>query len=468
MKKISLYFLLALVGMLTTACNEDFKDWNDPQSYPQEDAIVIPGFAATSAEVIDLNALSATDTVSIFNLPAATLPEGYTLADARVIANPADLNMAPNTKLDCLTDGKMAAAKEALQAMVQATYGLRPVERKFSAQVLVDAKKDGQAVLINAGTIDLVIIPEAPEIEEAYYITGNCNGWDNANTDFELSNGGGDPYENPEFSCLIPAEKVSGDKLEFKVTPKSGIGGDWSKCLCKDEANPGKFVGNNAGSNFEVPTEPTAKYYKVTFNMLTFTWNIEALNFGDYIYEIGSNTDWGGVIPMKHINGQGEYVGYAYLAGEFKFRPNETDWNGDWGQDPNGANGALVQEGEQNCNVDHAAYYMMTVNLADMTWKLKEIASIGVIGDAVGGWDNDHEKDMTYNTAEKCWEVTCDLVPGQFKFRANKAWDNLDWGGTPDALRNGGENLSIEAAGTYTIKLYPICDGKSHCTIVKK
>ena len=67
MKKISLYFLLALVGMLTTACNEDFKDWNDPQSWPQEDAIVIPGFAATAGDVVDLNAITADDTVRIFN-----------------------------------------------------------------------------------------------------------------------------------------------------------------------------------------------------------------------------------------------------------------------------------------------------------------------------------------------------------------------------------------------------------------
>ena len=110
MKKISLYFLLALVGMLTTACNEDFKDWNDPQSWPQEDAIVIPGFAATAGDVVDLNAITADDTVRIFNIPTTTLPEGYALADARVIANPTDINTVVNTKLECATDGRMANA----------------------------------------------------------------------------------------------------------------------------------------------------------------------------------------------------------------------------------------------------------------------------------------------------------------------------------------------------------------------
>ena len=467
MKKISLYFLLALVGMLTTACNEDFKDWNDPQSWPQEDAIVLPGYAATAAaEVIDLKALTDDDAVRIFNLPENKLPEGYELADARVIANPTDINTVINEKLECSTTGEMANAKAALQAMVQKTYGLRPVARKFSCQVLVDAKKDGQAVLIDAGPIEIQVIPEAPEIEEAYYITGTCNEWDNSNTDFELSNGGADPYENSVFTCMIPAEKVTGD-LEFKVTPKSGIGGDWSKCLCADAANEGMFVGNNQGANFKFAAVADAKYYKVIFDMLARTWKVEALNFADYIYEIGNNTSWGESIPLKHVNGQGEYVGYAYLDGEFKFKPNgeKDNWTGDWAQDPNGKAGTLVQEGEVNCNVDHAAWYMMTVDLSKMTWSLTELTTIGLIGDATpGGWNSDTP--MTYNSAAGCWEVTTDLTAGQFKFRANNDWD-INWGGTSAELRKDGENLVIETAGNYTIKLFPICDGKSHCKVVK-
>ncbi|MDO4511372.1 MAG: DUF5115 domain-containing protein [Bacteroidales bacterium] len=464
MKKISLYLLLAFVGMLTTACNEDFKDWNDPQSYPQEDAVTIPGYAAAAADVIDLRTIAEDFAIRIFNLPANALPEGYELADARIIANPTDINTIVNTEIACGVDGMLENAKAPLQTMVKDTYGLRPVERNFTAHVLLDAKKDGQAVLIDAGAVTLVVIPEAPEIEEAYYITGTCNGWNNSNTDFELSNGGADPYENPVYTCMIPAESVSGD-LEFKVTPKSGIGGDWSKCLCADGENEGKFVGNNLGGNFKVPAVDGAKFYKVTFDMMAFTWKVDALNFADYIYEVGNNTGWGSVIPLKHVNTTGEYVGYAYLDGDFKFRPNENDWNGDWGQDPAGAPGTLVQEGENNCTIDHAAFYMMNVNLGDMTWKVTELTTIGLIGSATpNGWDGDTP--MTYNVTDGCWEITVDLVAGEIKFRANGGWD-INWGGTPAELRNGGENLPIEAAGNYTIKLYPICDGKSHCTIVK-
>lgn len=107
----------------------------------------------------------------------------------------------------------------------------------------------------------------------------------------------------------------------------------------------------------------------------------------------------------------------------------------------------------------------MTVDLSKLTWKVTELTTIGIIGDATpGAWDSDTP--MTYNSAAGCWEVTTDLAAGQFKFRANNGW-GINWGGTAAELRNDGENLVIETAGNYTIKLYPICDGKSHCTIVK-
>ena len=42
MKKLSLYISIALAGLFMGSCSEDFKDWADPQTNPQEDAITIP------------------------------------------------------------------------------------------------------------------------------------------------------------------------------------------------------------------------------------------------------------------------------------------------------------------------------------------------------------------------------------------------------------------------------------------
>ena len=459
MKKISLYLLLALVGILTTACNGDYKDWADPQSYAPEDAVTIPGFTASSVGTIDVAALTS-DTAKLFTLSTATLPEGYTLGNARIILVPQTETASSAYTYSTDTEGNCPTAADGLQEMVKNDYGLRPIERAYKGQVLVNAVKDGQAILINAGTIDLNVIPEAPVIEDAYYITGTCNGWDNSNTDFELSNGGADPYENPVFTCMVPAEKVDGD-LNFKVTPKSGLGA-WAKQLCNDDNNPGKFVGDNAGSDFKFAAVAGAKFYKVSFDMLAYTWSVEALNFAEYIYEIGNSQSWTSCIPMRNTQ-DGKYVGFAYLDGEFKFKPNENNWDGDWGQDPKGAAGTLVVEGEQNCGPVDAGYYVMNVDLGAMTWSVTPITTIGIVGSGVGSWDNDVP--MTYDKAEGCWTVTTTFVAGAIKFRANNGWD-YNWGGTTDALTQGGADIAVEA-GTYTIKLWALCDGYAQCTIDK-
>lgn len=54
MKKLSLYISIALAGLFMGSCSEDFKDWADPQTNPQEDAITIPGYQASAVSALDL------------------------------------------------------------------------------------------------------------------------------------------------------------------------------------------------------------------------------------------------------------------------------------------------------------------------------------------------------------------------------------------------------------------------------
>ena len=41
MKRLSYMACLLLASAAFTACDEDFKDWADPQSNPQEEAITV-------------------------------------------------------------------------------------------------------------------------------------------------------------------------------------------------------------------------------------------------------------------------------------------------------------------------------------------------------------------------------------------------------------------------------------------
>ena len=185
--------------------------------------------------------------------------------------------------------------------------------------------------------------------------------------------------------------------------------------------------------------------------------------FGDYIYAIGGDTGWTACYALRSSQeggvNTGKYKGFGYLSQEFKFKPNENDWNGDWEFD---GEGKIADNGGSNCPGPEGSYYMIEVDLTAMTYTLTPITTIGIVGPAqAGGWDSD--TDMAYNPQTGAWEVTVTLSAGEMKFRANDDW-GINWGGAADALTQGGGNLTVDA-GTYKISLFAWCDGKAYATI---
>lgn len=77
----------------------------------------------------------------------------------------------------------------------------------------------------------------------------------------------------------------------------------------------------------------------------------------------------------------------------------------------------------------------------------------GLIGPAGMGWDKDIT--MTYDCSTDTYTYTGPLNADKFKFRFNKAWDTNLGGAssTGGDLTQGGSDLSITTAGTYTITL---------------
>ena len=184
-----------------------------------------------------------------------------------------------------------------------------------------------------------------------------------------------------------------------------------------------------------------------------------APEFAEFIYEIGNESGWGTPHALFCANGDGKYQGFYWLDGEFKFKPNKDDWNGDWEND---GEGKIADNGGANMPGVDAGFYRIDVDLVAMTYSIMNIYSIGIIG-GFNGWGGDVE--MTYNNNEKCWEATTDL-DGEFKFRANNDWA-INWGGSFDDLVQDGPNLSVEA-GTYNIKLYITYVGNHHAVVTKQ
>lgn len=186
--------------------------------------------------------------------------------------------------------------------------------------------------------------------------------------------------------------------------------------------------------------------------------------FPEFLYEIGGESGWSTSHPLGG-NGQGQYQGFYYLNGEFKFKPNADNWDDDYEKlNGDAYAGTLTQDGGPNVDAPEAGVYVIDVDLAAMTYKLTALTAVGIIGNG-GDWSNDI--DMTYNVEAGCFEVTTELAVGEFKFRANHDWA-INWGGSFDNLSQDGANLSVAEAGTYKVQLFLSYAGKHYCTVNKQ
>ena len=470
MKKLSLYISIALAGLFMGSCSEDFKDWADPQTNPQEDAITIPGFTATAAQAIDFASVT-TDSVNTFSLSSAALPEGFTLGNARIELTPQGVENATKTTVNTSLDGKGAVAD--LASVVESAYGKRPTARTFDAQVYVNAIKEGQAVLIDAGKINLVMTPKAPFIDAAYYLVGDMfttddvNGWNTISDKQTFKHSDKDVYEDPIFT--ITFETTKADQY-WKIIPKANVDAGNTDASAAGVVGPkvdgeDSMTGSLTNGDAKAGKIAKAGKYKLTLNMMDYSYTIEE---APELYMKGDANGWDG---YDYLAGDGvHFTGFMYLnQNGFKFT-TAPDWSGtgygaNFDTAPNVANIVITEP---------AGYYKVDVDLSAKTYTLTSITSIGIIGDAAPkGWDSD--VDLTYVPYNKetnegrYWEIKdIKLKTGVIKFRANDGWD-INWGGELDNLTSKGNpaNIAVEE-GTYDIKLYAWADGYAKCVMTKK
>ncbi len=139
--------------------------------------------------------------------------------------------------------------------------------------------------------------------------------------------------------------------------------------------------------------------------------------------------------------------GYVYFANASEFKlTSDPDWNhtnyGDGGE------GKLSTSGG-NLSVAEAGVYWIKADLVNLTYSATKV-DWRLIGDAIGGWNDENEIDMVYNKSLKRLVATAAFVDGSFKMRANRDW-NINFGdnGADGTLEYGGDNMPA-TAGTYT------------------
>ena len=461
-KKILLGMTL-LMSMVS--CTEDYTDWGNPQTNPQEEAVAFGNGSVTPVDVINL-AEVATEKVKVASIVAPTSSNAAYKPSFKI-------NFDGQT-FDIDAEGNMATAD--LVNYVVEKFGKRPSERDIDATL--DAWVNNGSTAIKMATSEkfqVKAIPEAPVIEEGYYLVGDMfatadqNGWTKeAAKAFNHSDK--DPYDDPVFTVSFETKKAD---QYWKIIPKKNIdsGDIWAAGVVGPKVD-GDDSMTGALTNGDAKAGKIAKAgkYKLTINMMDYSYTIEEVNYDPFIYFIGSTDGWSSSDQKLALvdDAKGVYTGYVYIADpngaglQFKFQRVAGSWDNEInaGAFVNFGGAATNENGNIGVNAGEGVYYF-DVNLSEGTITATKVETMGIIG-GFNSWGGDAV--MTWNAEEYCFEATnVGVTADGWKFRINGGWD-INLGGSLDNLTAGGDNLSV--AGN-TVKLYPTRKTKDniYCTV---
>ena len=457
-----------LLATSLVSCNEDFKDWANPQSNNPEAAKSIT-MTVAGVLPIDFAQLKDVDSVVVFK-PSVTVAEPTQLSYSINLTPKGDASQTIRLAAD--TQGRVAVAD--LRAALEKLYGKAPIARELNAEVVGLANVNGES-LKYVGNTPLTATLYAPVIEQAYYLVGDGIGWDLAGAKAHpFLHSSTNVYDDPNFTITVPAPtNADGTRKDFtfNVVPASAIVGDrvnLAAVLGSDQATEAVRATEKlivGGQKMKQSATDGAKFYSISLNMWDDTRTVTPRSFKEYIYVPGNHQGWSPATApaLRSANFDGVYTGFVHLNGGFKFTLNR-----DWSQEYNYGSFSIYSPGFAddggNINATVAGTYFLNVNVPAKRLEATPITKVGVIG-GFNSWNGDHE--LTYNAAEDCYQGQVTLDGGEFKFRFNGDWA-INLGGSFDNLTQGGDNLSI-AAGTYTVKLYLSRAGNDniYCTLTK-
>jgi len=156
------------------------------------------------------------------------------------------------------------------------------------------------------------------------------------------------------------------------------------------------------------------------------------------------------------------YTGWIYTDGTaFQFTNNDDGKKYGGVMATDGINCPLTLDGP--AIVLPAGAYNMTadINTGVMKMTVADV-TIGIIGDAVGGWSDDTK--MVYNFTDHTWNITKTVTAGGLKFRTHNSWSAVNVAYNPkghdlnNLYQNDGTtdsaNIDDIAPGKYIIKLF--------------
>lgn len=453
--------------MSMVSCTEDYTDWGNPQSNSQEEAVAFGNGSVTPVDVINLADVT-TEKIKVASIVAPTS---------------SDAAYTPNYKInfdgqsfDIDADGNMAKAD--LVNYITNKYGKRPTKRDIDATLDAWQSNGSTAVkMVTSETFQVKAIPEAPFIDEGYYLVGDMftteevNGW-TKEVAKAFKHSEKDVYEDPIFT--VSFETTKADQY-WKIIPKKNIDSDdlWAAGVVGPKVDgDDSMTGLLTNGDAKAGKIAKAGKYKLTINMMDYSYTLEEVNYDPFIYFIGATDGWTNAEQKLALvdDAKGVYTGYLYCAdpngwgNQFKFQRVAGSYDNEINSGAFSTfSGAATSEGGNiGVNAGEGVYYF-DVNLGEGTIKATKVTTMGMIGQ-FQGWDAKNDVVMTWNAEEYCFEAkNAGVTADGWKFRINKDW-GVNLGGSITNLKQDGDNLT--AAGN-TIKLYPTrkTSDNIYCTV---
>lgn len=370
MKKSILFISLALAF---ASCGNTYEEWAAPQGNEQEAAKTV-NMTLAEAPAINFATLS-TDSVQLF-APTMKVEDPATNVYTVTLFN---ADKSKSKQIKAYADGKVKAS-ELEEAFID-LWGRRPQQRDVALHVEAFTTVNGMSIR-NEGNTTAKITPDSPVLEDHYYYMGTNNAWSKTDKSLELQNGGGDLYDDPVISIIIPSAKNADNTIAaentFKIIPQSAYdrgtatffdGNIIGVAANGTEGMSGSFV---VGKNDEVAnafkinqTAHPGKYYKIELNLLEKTYNITAMNDPE-LFLTGSNYGWGGtwvpLVPVHSTTDTFWKIIYLHANEEIKFAP-QAGWSNDFGSQAtiNDQAGAGITDNGGNIKVTNAGWYLLVV-----------------------------------------------------------------------------------------------------------
>lgn len=448
--------------MSMVSCTEDYTDWANPQTNPEEEAVSFGNGSVTPEGVINLADVTG-DKVKVASIVAPTSTKDTYTPSFKINFD--------GQSFDIDADGNMAKAD--LVNYITGKWGKRPTERDIDATLDAWLSNGSTAAkMATSETFQVKAIPEAPVIDNGYYLVGDMfttiegeteiSGWTKESAK-AFKHSDKDVYEDPIFT--VSFETTKADQY-WKIIPKKNIDADdlWAPGVVGPKVDgDDSMTGLLTNGDAKAGKIAKAGKYKLTINMMDYSYTIEEVNYDPFIYFIGSTDGWKSNDQKLALvdDAKGVYTGYVYLADpngagfEFKFQRAKDNWETAIGASTfvtfkesaiGVANGNLgVKDGE--------GVYYMDVNLSEGTITATKVETMGIMG-GFNNWAGDAP--MTWNAEEYCFEATFEapnvgVTADGWKFRVNGEWA-INLGGSINNLTAGGDNITV--AGK-TVKLYP-------------